>query len=237
MDIPNAKDDLNKQISGLPAKRIRPVLRDTAYRKFMEHLLSGQIRPGLLVSQRELCESTGASIGAMREALKRLEAEGTITLIPQRGVMVREPSETEINNVYEARKIVEVHATRLYAISGDLQKMSEIKELTLRNIDRKAETRTETAQLLKDRIKVDDLLHETLINSLNNQTLEEIFDKLRIQIQVTRLGVQPRFMDSRPALREHIEIIEAIENRASDQAAQSMLDHLEAGRRRAVGLD
>ena len=115
--------------------------------------------------------------------------------------------------------------------------MSEIKELTLRNIDRKAETRTETAQLLKDRIKVDDLLHETLINSLNNQTLEEIFDKLRIQIQVTRLGVQPRFMDSRPALREHIEIIEAIENRASDQAAQSMLEHLEAGRRRAVGLD
>ena len=44
-------------------------------------------------------------------------------------------------------------------------------------------------------------------------------------------------MDSRPALREHIEIIEAIDNRATDQAAQSMLDHLEAGRRRAVGLD
>ena len=237
MDIPNAKDDLNKQILGLPAKRTRPVLRDTAYRKFMEHLLSGQIRPGLLVSQRELCESTGASIGAMREALKRLEAENTITLIPQRGVMVNEPSEVEINNVYETRKIVEVHATRLYAESGDLQIMAEIKELTLQNIDRRAETRTEIAQLLKDRIKVDDLLHETLIKSLNNQTLEEIFDKLRIQIQVTRLGVLPRFMDSRPALREHIEIIEAIDNRATDQAAQSMLDHLEAGRRRAVGLD
>lgn len=237
MDAPNTKDDLNNKTTRFSAKRTRPVLRDTAYRKFMEHLLSGQIRPGLLVSQRELCEMTGATIGAMREALKRLEAEGTITLIPQRGVIVREPSEVEINNVYETRKIVEVHAARLYAESGDLQRMAEIKELTLQNIDRKADTRAETAQLLKDRIKVDDLLHETLIKSLNNQTLEEIFDKLRIQIQVTRLGVQPRFIDSRPALREHIEIIEAIENRAPDQAAQSMLDHLEAGRRRAVGLD
>ena len=91
--------------------------------------------------------------------------------------------------------------------------------------------------MLKDRIKVDDLLHETLIKSLNNLTLEKIFDQLRIQIQVTRLGVQPRFIDSRPALREHIEIIEAIEARDPDRAAQLMFDHLEYGRRRAVGLD
>ena len=90
---------------------------------------------------------------------------------------------------------------------------------------------------MKDRIRVDDLLHETLIGHLNNQTLEEFTNKLLIQIQVNRLGVQPRFMDSRPALREHIEIIEAIEDRDPDRAAQSMLNHLEYGRRRAVGLD
>ena len=146
-------------------------------------------------------EMTGATIGAMREALKRLETEGTITLIPQRGVMVREPGEIELNNVYEARKVIEVHAARIFAETGDLRRISEIKELTLYNIERKAETRAETAQLLKDRIRVDDLLHETLIGHLNNQTLEEFTNKLLIQIQVNRLGVQPRFMDSRPALR------------------------------------
>jgi DNA-binding GntR family transcriptional regulator len=237
MDNPDIEKDLEFFNVGPKSRRSRPVLRDTAYRKFMDHLLSGSIRPGLLVSQRELCEATGATIGSMREALKRLEAEGTITLIPQRGVMVREPGEDEINEVYEARKIVETHATRIYAESGDLKRMAEIKSQTFFNIERKAETRAETSQLLKDRIKVDDLLHETLIKSLNNLTLEKIFDQLRIQIQVIRLGVQPRFIDSRPALREHIEIIEAIEARDPDRAAQSMFDHLEYGRRRAVGLD
>ena len=88
-------DHLGGSLS-LRAGRSKPVLRETAYRKFMDYLMSGQLRPGLLVSQRELCESTGATIGAMREALKRLEAEGIITLIPQRGVMVREPEEKEI---------------------------------------------------------------------------------------------------------------------------------------------
>jgi len=237
MDNPQNEYEQKGLNVGPSSRRTRPVLRDTAYRTFMEHLLSGQIRPGLLVSQRELCEMTGATIGAMREALKRLETEGTITLIPQRGVMVREPGEIELNNVYEARKVIEVHAARIFAETGDLRRISEIKELTLYNIERKAETRAETAQLLKDRIRVDDLLHETLIGHLNNQTLEEFTNKLLIQIQVNRLGVQPRFMDSRPALREHIEIIEAIEDRDPDRAAQSMLNHLEYGRRRAVGLD
>lgn len=217
--------------------RAKPVLRDTAYRNFMDYLLSGQLKPGLLVSQRELCETTGSSIGAMREALKRLEAEGVITLIPQRGVMVREPSEREINDVYEVRKIIETHAIRAYVIDGDMDKIVEVKQQTIDAMERKAETRQEIAQVSRERSLIDDRLHQIIINSMNNRTLDELFDRLRLPVQVSRLAVQPRFVDSLPGLNEHLLIIDVLEKRDGALAAELMLDHLEKGRRRAVGLD
>ena len=235
-DTPPMADD-NGSASRSRSERAKPVLRDTAYRNFMDYLMSGQLKPGLLVSQRELCESTDSTIGAMREALKRLEAEGIVTLVPQRGVIVREPSESAINDVYEARKIIESHAVRIYAETGDLDVIAAIKLQTQEIIDRKADTREEAALLSKERIVVDDLLHKTILTELHNQAILDISDKLIVQIQVNRLGVQPRFIDSRPALREHLVIIEALENRNAEAASKALVDHLECGRRRAVGLD
>jgi len=217
--------------------RSKPVLRDTAYRSFMDYLLSGQLKPGLLVSQRELCETTGSTIGAMREALKRLEAEGVITLIPQRGVMVREPSEREINDVYQVRTIIETHATRAYAESGDLENIALIKQQTVETMARKPETREQIAQVSRERSLIDDRLHQVIIQSMHNHTLNDLFERLRIPVQVSRLSVQPRFVDSLPGLNEHLEIISQIEKRDADAAVKLMAIHLEKGRRRAVGLD
>ncbi len=213
------------------------MLRDTAYRSFMDHLLSGDLKPGLLVSQRELCESTGSTIGAMREALKRLEAEGIITLIPQRGVMVREPDVQEINEVYEVRMLVEPHAARACASAADLDRIADLEQRTRAVLERTAETREQAAGLLREASRVDDELHQVVLGALHNRTVDRIFDQLRVPLQVSRLSVQLRFRSSRPGLREHLKIIEALRRRDGDAAAQAMTEHLEASRRREIGLD
>ena len=224
-------------LSDEKSDRPRSNLRDQAYQSFMNELYSGNLRPGLLVSQRELCGLTDTTIGAMREALKRLEAEGVVSLIPQRGVKVRELGEKEINEVYEVRKILESHSAKCYAENGDLSTIVDIKEQTQDVLNRKSETREDSALLSRARFAVDDLLHQKLFEHLGNSALLEITEKLKVQIHVNRLAVQPRFVDSRPALKEHLRIIEAIENRDGEGAAQTMIDHLEAGRRRAVGIE
>ena len=61
-------------------------LRQKAYASFTEHLLTRAIRPGQFVSQRELVALTGMPLGAIRELIPRLEAEGLITTIPKRGM-------------------------------------------------------------------------------------------------------------------------------------------------------
>jgi len=212
-------------------------LRDHAYQRFMDELFFGNLRPGFLVSQRELCELTETNIGAMREALKRLEAEDIVSLIPQRGVKLRELGEEEINEVYEVRKILESYSAKRYAENGNLNIIVDIKIKTLDVLNRKSETREDSLKLSRERIEVDDLLHQKLLEHLRNTALLEITQKLKLKIHVNRLGILPRFVDSRPALKEHLRIIEALENRDNEAAAQMMIDHLEASRRRAVGIE
>lgn len=231
----NNSHNENLTLRGKP--RARPVLRDTAHQNFMDLLLGGQLKPGLLVSQRELCEMTGSTIGSIREALKRLEAEGVISLIPQRGVIVRELEEGEINDVFETRKIIEVHAAQRFAEIGSQKLIVDIKQKTQEILERKTQTREDSISLSRERIAVDDLFHQTLIATLDNTVLDEIFERLRLQIQVSRLSVQPRFIDSRPALREHLVIIEALENGNSTAAATAMLEHLERAHGRAIGTE
>lgn len=67
-----------------------PVQRSGAYERFLRCLLQGSFRPGHLLSQREICEATESTITAVREALKRLEAEGIVELIAKKGVILRE---------------------------------------------------------------------------------------------------------------------------------------------------
>jgi DNA-binding GntR family transcriptional regulator len=63
-------------------------LREKAYESFTQELLLGRIRPGQFLSQRELVELTGLPLGAIRELIPRLEVEGFITTVPQRGMQV-----------------------------------------------------------------------------------------------------------------------------------------------------
>ena len=62
-------------------------LREKAYASFTRHLLARDLKPGQFVSQRELVAFTGLPLGAIREIVPRLEAEGLLTTIPQRGML------------------------------------------------------------------------------------------------------------------------------------------------------
>ena len=63
-------------------------LRDQAYQRFTRGLLEREIHAGQFVSQRELTEITGMPLGAIRELIPRLEADGLIRTVPQRGMQV-----------------------------------------------------------------------------------------------------------------------------------------------------
>ena len=93
-------------------------LRDRAYSSFTERLLSREIKAGQFVSQRELVEITGMPLGAIRELIPRLEAEGLITTVPQRGLQIAHVDLSLIRNAFQFRLFIEREATALFARNG-----------------------------------------------------------------------------------------------------------------------
>ena len=102
----------------MTASRLK--LRDKAYDSFTERLLNREIKPGQFVSQRELVEMTGITLGAIRELIPRLEAEGLITTVPQRGMQVAHVDLSLIRNAFQFRLFLEDAGHR--ALRDDTQR-------------------------------------------------------------------------------------------------------------------
>ena len=92
------------------APRSEIKLRERAYDVFTEQLLRSEIKPGQFVTQRELVALTGQSLGAIRELIPRLEAEGLIVTVPQRGLQILPLDITLIRNAFQFRLILEREA-------------------------------------------------------------------------------------------------------------------------------
>src|SRR3954454_10907905 len=92
-------------------------LRARAYENFQQQLVQANIRPGQFISQRELMQLLGMPLGAVRELIPRLEAEGLLRTVPQRGLQIAHVDLKLINNAFEFRRLLEREAAVRFAAS------------------------------------------------------------------------------------------------------------------------
>ena len=89
-----------------------PTVRSMVAQKLREAIMSGTLKPGQRLIERELCEMTGVSRPSIREALRLLEADGLVTTVPHRGPVVSTISLEEARQLYAARAVLEGFAGR-----------------------------------------------------------------------------------------------------------------------------
>jgi DNA-binding GntR family transcriptional regulator len=92
-------------------------MQEIAYDTIREAILSGRYKPGQRLLADDLAKELGVSRMPVREALHRLEVTGLISIVPHRGAVVNDLSETEIIEIYHIRAVLEGLASRL-AISN-----------------------------------------------------------------------------------------------------------------------
>src|SRR3954469_6440855 len=88
------------------------------YAYVKERLLDGTFPGGALLSENELSQQLGLSRTPVRQAFVQLEAEGLLELYPKRGALVVPVAASEIEDVFEARLLVEEHCARRAAAAG-----------------------------------------------------------------------------------------------------------------------
>jgi DNA-binding GntR family transcriptional regulator len=159
---------------------------------------------GALLSEAEIAATVGVSRTPVREALLRLESEGLVALYPKRGVLVRPVSAAEIEDVIDARRLVEVHAAgRAWAhrqrLAGELEQLLDAM--------RAARDDTDVPGLMA----ADRAFHEAVVAGGGNAILSELYQRLRdrqMRIGVAATRVEPERMGR--AVADHSELIAAL---------------------------
>lgn len=210
-------------------------LREKAYESFQQRLMALDLRPGQFVSQRELVALTGMPLGAIRELIPRLEADGLIVTIPQRGMQIAAVDLKLVRNAFQLRIILEKEAIASFAEKARTEEIETLADAYDRIVAkaRKGISR----ELLEEAQTVDWAFHDTLIDSLGNDILSAIYRVNSIKIRLIRLDRVLLSPDSlMPALKEHGDIIAALRARDSARAVATLERHLTSARNRAMGL-
>ena len=210
-------------------------LRDKAYDSFTDNLLSRRIRPGQFVTQRELSALTSMPLGAIRELIPRLEADGLLTTVPQRGMQITHIDLDLIRNAFQLRVVLEMEAVAVFAEHASDTERGAI-EASHRNILREAENGI-CEELAERAQNVDWMFHETLIDHLGNKIISDVYRVNAIKIRLIRqelIAIQPDIILS--VIGDHMKIIHALNNRDPLKAQRALREHLENSRRRALQI-
>jgi DNA-binding GntR family transcriptional regulator len=208
--------------------------RKAAHRLFMEALLARRIRPGHLVSQREISEITGATLPAVREALKWLEAENVVRLIPKRGVAIREVTRKEVQNAYQLRTMIEMEAIGPYTRTFDAEELADLRRQTEELIASDSPDGEAAREHFTRRAMLDSMLHQRIVAALDNALVSDVHRRIDTVMKLARLSLPPQFHANGPAFHEHLTLIDRIEARDEDGARSALRSHLEGACTRAV---
>src|SRR5690242_21960645 len=141
-------------------------MREVAYERFKVQLFKRNLVPGQFVSQGELCELLDVPLGPTREALKRLEAESLVRLIPQRGIQIADIGVTLIREAFQFRAILEVAAVRHFTESADDATIERLEHDTRSMLERLTAGSDVDGKLLDAALHIDWGMHNLIIESV-----------------------------------------------------------------------
>ena len=196
-------------------------LRELVLEAIREAIKNGTLQPRERLMEIQLADDLGVSRTPVREALRKLEQEGFIVMVPRKGAYVSDLSMKDVADVFEIRAALEGLAGALAAE----RITDEELELMERVLVEKGEAINQND--IDKLVEADTKFHEAMYMASRNERLSTIISNLREQIQrfrLTSLSVPGRREDS---LKEHRQLLEAIQSRDIQVARQLAQEHIE----------
>lgn len=195
-------------------------LREIIFNTLREAIIVGELKPGERLMEIQLAEKMGVSRTPVREAIRKLELEGLVNMIPRKGAHVAELSVKNIMDVLEVRSSLDGLATSLAA-----ERMRDEDLKDLKHVLSQFANYVEKGNL-QGSIKKDVEFHDIIYSSSRNDKLIQIVNNLREQVQRFRVIYMKDFGSTKDIVKEHIEIIEAIESKDAELAKKVAEKHI-----------
>ena len=195
-------------------------LRDVVFNTLRQAILRGELKPGERLMEIQLANKLGVSRTPIREAIRKLELEGLVLVIPRKGAEVADIKEKSLRDVLEVRKALEELSVQLACEKITKEEIEELKEA--------AET-FKKAQKTKDITQIaeaDVHFHDIINTASGNQKLIQLLNNLREQMYRYRVEYLKDSRTRGTLLKEHREIYEAVAGRDEERAKACIRCHI-----------
>lgn len=195
-------------------------LRDVVFNTLRDAILTGKLLPGERLMENQLAEKLGVSRTPVREALRMLELENLVELVPRKGAQVLEMGEKDIVNILEIRSALEGLATSLACKKMSRETLQQLKNM---EIDFERAVADNDVERFVD---IDEDFHDLIFSATENDKLVQMFRNLRIQLYRYRMAQAKNDTSMPTIVAHHRSIIRAIENHDSEEGAAVAQGHI-----------
>ncbi len=203
-------------------------LRDVVFNTLRQAILKGELKPGERLMEIALAEKLGVSRTPIREAMRKLELEGLVVMIPRRGAQVANITEKDLNDVLEVRIALEN-----VAIEKACTRMSEEDMGRLWLAAKEFEHTMAEGNLVR-LAEADVVFHEIIYRASDNKRLNQVLNNLREQIYRYRVEYLKEEETRNVLVKEHEELTKAIRQRDVKKAQEISFRHIENQRRAII---
>jgi DNA-binding GntR family transcriptional regulator len=195
---------------------------ETAFDRLRDEIRQGRLAPGSRLTETEIAQRLNISRTPVREAIRRLEAEGLVQHLPRAGAVVRQLDHAEVMELYEMRAVLDGTAARLAARTATGGELDELAAIN----DTMAQAAAPT-----DLARANALFHTLLRDAARNRFLVgsmRSLDAVLLLLGPSAMHLPDR---AREAVGEHRQVLAALAARDGAAAEAAMRRHLERAQR------
>ena len=197
-------------------------LRDVVFNKLRQAILRGEFKPGERLMEIQLANKLGVSRTPIREAIRKLELEGLVIMIPRKGAEVADITEKSLRDVLEVRKALEELAVQLACEKITQEELEELEQAgeNFKKVLKRSKDITEVAE-------ADVRFHDVIYMATDNQKLIHLLNKLREQMYRYRVEYLKNPDVHEQLTQEHEEIVYHIKRREKVEATAVTCQHID----------
>ncbi|MCH5281819.1 MAG: GntR family transcriptional regulator [Lachnospiraceae bacterium] len=196
-------------------------LRDVVFNTLRQAILTGELKPGERLMEIHLADRLGVSRTPIREAIRKLELEGLVTMIPRKGAQVAKITEKNLKDVLEVRRALDVLTVKLACDRMDEETKAELLKACdeFAGVVKKNDT--------KDITESDVRFHDIILKSTGNDRLLQLVNNLAEQMYRYRLEYIKDSAYHDRLVKEHEAIYQAIIDGDKEKAAKAAVLHID----------
>ena len=196
-------------------------LRDVVFNTLRQAILTGELKPGERLMEIHLANKLGVSRTPIREAIRKLELEGLVTMIPRRGAEVAQITEKSMSDVLEVRRAVDALCVELAC-----ERISEEELEALKAACDNFEEAVKSGDVKKI-AQADVALHDIIVRATGNKRLVQLVKTLSEQMYRYRFEYIKDVSQHDSLVEEHRIIYESILKKDKQTASEAAKLHID----------